>query len=140
MNVWEYVNRILIIIGAFQLIPSEDILVCPGEQVDITCTTSDSTFLEWNVTIPYFSVSQTRAISSTNMVDFVSPLQVSSVMFTFEITSRTPLMSVLSIDSTTSDLNGTRIICTERTFTTDRVADIVLQVIDTNTTGLKQIE
>ena len=61
----------------------------------------------------------------------VQPLEVAFVGFTFIITAIAPLTSKLSVNSTTADLNGTIIMCTERGTASDRSADIILHVKDT---------
>ena len=126
-----------IYIGEFVLLPTDETLfVCPGKQVDITCSTNESTFLEWNVTIPHLNLSQKRTISSSNTALFVSPLDLPLSRFTFAITSKSPLMSKLSINFTTSELNGTKVLCRERANQViDRSAEIELQIINTDTTG-----
>ena len=124
-------------IGGFELHPTNGtLLVCPSKQVEISCSTSESAFLEWNITIPHFHLSQTRAISSSNSALFASPLELPSVLFTFAITSKSPLMSKLVINSTTFELNGTKVLCRERANPVmDRSAEIELQIINTDTTG-----
>ena len=113
------------------IVPTEDVLLCPGEGLEVICRTSDSSFLEWNLTIPHIGHSEIRAISSSNRVGKVSPFKVAFVGFMFTITARAPLTSKLSVNSTTADLNGTIVMCTEQGTATDRSADIILHVKDT---------
>ena len=61
----------------------------------------------------------------------VPSLKVAFVGFMFTITAIAPLTSKLSVNSTTADLNGTVIMCTERDTPSDSSADITLHVKDT---------
>ena len=117
--------------GVFELVPTEEVSVCPGNQLELTCSTSESMFLQWNLTIPHYEVTDTRVISASNMVGTVTPLQVPSVAFTFSITSASPLTSNLLINSTTGNLNDTKIICTERGSDLDRSSETNLHIINT---------
>ena len=91
--------------------------VCPGAQVDITCST-DRSFLRWTVTIPPSAsdsgeaVTRSRLYSSSTQATAIEPLVVEMKQFNISITSRVdPLSSVLSYTSATADLNGTVIDC-----------------------------
>lgn len=129
ISVFDYHNYLHA--GIFEIVPTEDVLLCPGERLEVICRTSDSLFLEWNLTIPHVGLSETRTISSSNRVRMVPPLKVAFVGFMFTITRISPLTSKLSVNSTTADLNGTIIMCTERDTASDRSADIILHVKDT---------
>ena len=89
--------------------------VCPGAQLDVTCST-DRDFLRWTVTIPPSAsdsgegVSRSRLFSPTTQV--FKPLWVEMKQFNISITSRVdPFSSVLSYTNATADLNGTVINC-----------------------------
>lgn len=117
--------------GAFEVVPSGQVLVCPGRQFLMTCFSNDSMFLQWNVTIPYYNVTNTRVISAFNTARHVTQLQVPSVVIDFAIPSISPLISELLVNSITVNLNGTKIECTERDTEMDRSNEVMLRVVDT---------
>ena len=125
--------------GIFELIPTGKLLVCPGQnQLEVICSSGESSFLEWNLTFPVFGeplLTDTRVIASTNAVGRVNGLQVERVLFTFNIISISPLASRLSWNETTPILNGSSIMCTERDTGMDRKSELILDVVNT-TTGL----
>ena len=123
--------------GVFDLVPSEDVFLCPGQQLELNCATTDSDFLQWNVTIPQFNISEQRTISSSNTVGSVASLNINSFIFTFEIPSRSPLTSRLFIDPVVAALNGTTIMCTERLTAMDRSEEATIVVIETDTSEWK---
>ena len=51
--------------GVFEVVPSGRVLVCPGRQFNMTCFSNNSTFLQWNITIPHYNVTNTRVISAS---------------------------------------------------------------------------
>lgn len=114
----------------FEVVPNGQVLVCPGRQFLITCSSNNSMFLQWNVPIPYYNVTNTRVISAFNNVGHVTPLQVPSVVITFTIPSTSPLTSELSVNSATVNLNGTKFECTERDTEMDRSNETWLHVIN----------
>ena len=91
--------------------------VCPGAQLDVTCST-DRRLLNWTVTIPPSASDSGEAVtrnrlfsSSTQAVD---PLMVEMKQFNISIESRVdPFSSVLSYTNATADLNGTVINCSD---------------------------
>ena len=92
--------------------------VCPGAQLDITCST-DRRFLNWNVTIPPSAsdsgeaVTRGRLLSSTSQA--IGQLMVGMKQFNISITSTEDLFSsVLSYTNATADLNGTVINCSDK--------------------------
>ena len=97
------------------LSPRGVVLVCPGAQLDVTCST-DRRFLNWTVTIPPSASDSGEAVtrgrlfsSSTETVD---PLVVEMKQFNISITSTgDSFSSVLSYTNATADLNGTVINC-----------------------------
>ena len=117
--------------GVFEVVPGGQVLVCPGREFRMTCFSNDSMFLQWNVTIPYYSVTDTRVISAFNTAGYVTPLQVPSAIITFAIPSTFPLISEVSVNSVTVNLNSTKIECTERDTEMDRSNEAMLHVINT---------
>ena len=91
--------------------------VCPGAQLDVTCST-DRSFLTWSVTIPPSAsdsgeaVTRSRLYSSSTKANAILPLVVEMKTFNISIMSRVdPFSSVLSYTNATADLNGTVINC-----------------------------
>ena len=101
------------------LSPSDVVSVCPGERLAFTCST-EKPFLNWNVTIlrgsEYHSRSRLIPADSTAAIQ---PLIVFMKQFDIERINSSngslSIVSVLSLPATnvTSDLNGTKIRCTD---------------------------
>ena len=97
------------------LSPSGVMWVCPGAQLDVTCST-DRSFLNWNVTIPPSASDSGEAVTRGRLfslsTETVGPLVVEMKQFNISITSTVDsLSSVLSYTNATADLNGTVINC-----------------------------
>ena len=106
--------------------------MCPGEQLELTCTTT-------NITIPQYNISQRRAISSTNQAG-VANLTAGSSVITFDILSISPLSSRLSILSVGVDLNGTTVMCTEQFVSGEgQTKEATISVIPLNMSKLNTI-
>ena len=88
-------------------------LVCSGDQLELTCTTSGS-ILEWAfVLIPENAAARTYTKGLTQTPE---PLLIDSVKFTFSRLSppnKLPLISTLVINFVSVDLNGTEMNCTD---------------------------
>ena len=89
--------------------------VCPGAQLDVTCST-DRSFLTWSVTIPPSAsdsgdaVTRSRLYSSSTQA--IEPLVVEMKAFNTSIMSTVDsFSSILSYTNATADLNGTVINC-----------------------------
>ena len=127
INAFRQLQVMIIIIDIFAesrltLSPRGVMWVCPGAQLDVTCST-DRRFLTWTVTIPSSAsdsgeaVTRSRLLSSTNHDETIGPLVVEQEMKTFNIsiTSRVdPFSSVLSYTNATADLNSTVINCSDK--------------------------
>ena len=93
--------------------------VCPGAQLDVTCST-DRSFLNWSVTIPPSANDSGEAINTRSRLFSSSTQVVGSLMFEMKqfnisITStEDPFSSVLSYTNVTADLNGTVINCSDK--------------------------
>ena len=122
INAFRQSQVMIIIIVIFAesrltLSPRGVMWVCPGAQLDVTCST-DRRLLNWTVTIPPSASDSGEAVtrnrlfsSSTQAVD---PLMVEMKQFNISITSRVdPFSSVLSYTNATADLNGTVINCSD---------------------------
>ena len=95
-----------------QLSPSNVALVCPGQQLSLTCQANQSSALRWTITPPEGSATYTRDVqTSGNLLSL--PVEVAGITVTvyFSRQSVDPLTSTLSINSTSTDLNRTRINC-----------------------------
>ena len=93
--------------GVFMLSPLEIAYVCPGEELTLTCETSEN-LLGWNITIPHNGYHSLRLVSSSGVP--IVPLRVNSTVFNFTRKSDSPLVITLLIRNVTVDL---RIFCIE---------------------------
>ena len=95
-------------------------LICPGEQVVLTCHTN-LTLLKWSIIIADRLMPEERFISSTGSAESQAPLFINHTEFQFLRTSTSPLKSTVLIDNVTDYLNGSRVECTDgnTTSTTD---------------------
>ena len=91
-----------------------NIPVCPGGRVLLTCERISGSFLHWNVSIPHLT---TREAIITNQRAFYSidPLLTGLHYATFTITriSVNPLTSQMLINNVTTKINGSTIYCSE---------------------------
>ena len=100
------------------LSPRGVVWVCPGAQLDVTCST-DRRFLCWTVTIPPSASDSGEAVTrslllSSSTQAAVDQLWVEMKTFNISITSTVDLFSsVLSYTIATADLNGTVINCSD---------------------------
>ena len=124
--------------AAFELLPTGEVFVCPGlNHLEVVCRSDESSFLLWNLTIPTMNYTDTRTISSSNMVGTVPSLVVeNNVMVEFTIISQPPdpLAFRISVNLITPILNGSIIICAEQgtRLSMDRSSEVVLHVVNTN--------
>ena len=116
----------------FEVGPNGQVLKCPGKQFD-------DVLLKWHYVLTmerHHSLLRchynTQIISAFNTVGYVIPLQVPFIVITFSIPSTSPLISVLSVNSTTANLNGTIIECTEQNTAMDRSNEAIFHVINTD--------
>ena len=109
-----------------QLSPSNVALVCPGEQLSLTCQANQSSALRWTITPPEGSVTYTRDVQTIgNLLPLPVEVAGRTITVYFSRQSVDPLTSTLSINSTSTNLNRTRINCS----TGDSSAMTVLNVI-----------
>ena len=106
-------------------------LVCSGKQLTLECRSSlqDDFFLEWDVYVPYYNKMYPKAYSKNGRRDTVLHEIESMVTLTFDRTSESrslPLVSQLSINNVSVNLNKTRINCTERNLDNN---SIIMQAI-----------
>ena len=96
-------------------------LVCPEEQFTLECKSSlqdkSIIILEWNVYIPYLNKMYYRLHSKNGRTDNTAEEIESMVIVSFNRISESgdlPLVSQLSINNVSVNLNETKINCTER--------------------------
>ena len=101
--------------------------VCPEQQLSLTCHTNQSNALRWSITIPEESTTYTRDVLITTGSIPQLPIEVAgrTVTVHFSRQSVDPLTSTLSINSTSTNLDGTRISCSIR----DSSAMTVIHII-----------
>ena len=88
--------------------------MCPGDQLNLTCLTApNGTLLQWSVDIPGRPAPELRFISTDGNTIRVTPLTVGQTLFQFLRTSTLPLTSLMVIDNVSSDVNGTRVECSD---------------------------
>ena len=88
--------------------PSGLVSVCHGDQLELSCTTTGN-FLEWRIRL--HENSYPRLLTTTSVT---SNLSVGGILFTFTRNSMldsVPLISVLSVSSAVTSLNGTIVNC-----------------------------
>ena len=104
--------------GWLLISPSEEAVICHGEQLELTCTTN-ATFLRW---ISLLRTGQesvhtySRYISSIDATQQASSISINSIFFNVSRVShqgRMPLVSRLLINPVSFTLNGTKLNCTE---------------------------
>ena len=91
------------------------ILLCPGGQHTLVCSTNHI-FLEWSVrTTSQPLVHETRSVSSSGQSLIILPVIMNTAIITFSRDSSQmalPLVSTMTIENINSDLEGTVITCT----------------------------
>ena len=102
--------------GIVTLLPSGQAPVCHGEQLQLTCNTTD-VYLRWSYSVyndQGLLINYTRKISSLDISQQHSRMVVNSTLFDFlRISGRgVPLISTLTIHSVENTLNGVDIGCT----------------------------
>ena len=115
--------------------------VCPGAQLDVTCST-DRRYLNWTVTIPLSTsdsgeaITRSRLYSSSTQANVIEPLMVERKTFNISITSRVdPFSSILSYTNATADLNGTVINCSDKGISTEE-SDSSIVIVHITTADL----
>ena len=98
------------------LLPLEQASVCHGEQIQLTCNTTEI-YLKWSYSLyneQGLLINYTRKISSLDISQQHSQIVVNSTLFDFIRISDQglPLISTLMINSVVNGLNGVDIGCT----------------------------
>ena len=115
------ISLYFIYIGELVLTPSSNVLLCPGDQLHLTCNSSSFLVL-WTVydTNNGMNYSRHGGATASSGITRPSPLQV--VSFTFNIASQIAdnagssshsLISNITVDNVTIALNATVITCME---------------------------
>lgn len=99
--------------------------VCKEDQLELTCTTTTNTILDWIIAIPGNAKSLRRSVSTTSVLTEI-PLNSTRLIFsrTSEINAD-PLVSTLLISSVSADLNGTEVDCTAGGATLSTVVNVI---------------
>ena len=89
--------------------------MCPGGQLNLTCLGGpDETLLTWSLIFPSSSNPDVRFISSRGTAESArSTFTLGQTVFQFSRTSTSPLISLIIIENMTSELNGTRVNCSD---------------------------
>ena len=117
------------------LLPSGQAPVCHGEQLQLTCNTTEI-YLKWSYSLyneQGLLINYTRKISSLDISQQHSQIVVNSTLFDFiRISDRgLPLISTLTINSVGNGLNGVDIGCTGLTQSFETaVATTTLSIIN----------
>ena len=112
--------------------------MCPKEQLTLECQSSlqDDFILEWNVYVPYRNKTYSKPFSKDGVRDLTTVAIESMVTLSFDRISESgdlPLVSQLSINNVSVNLNGTRINCTERTIDNDNlIIQTVIHIINSD--------
>ena len=86
--------------------------MCHEQQLSLTCHSNQSHALQWTIILPNGNGMYIRNVLTTGNIPRL-PIEVAgkSVTVSFSRQSATPLISILSIESTIAELNGTIINC-----------------------------
>ena len=90
--------------------------VCSGEQLILTCQTTQDQLVFWNIYVPYYNRSYSRLHANEGVREVTHEVVDAMVTLTFVRISESgvfPLVSQLSISNAATSLNGTMINCTE---------------------------
>ena len=126
---------IMTLTAVLELKQSGELYVCHGGAMMVTCRTS-ADILRWNVTLPLSQRTFVRRLTYIGTIQMEAP--IITAMTTLNISrslnnsSPLPLVSIISTDNTTADLNGTVITCTAQSrvelLTTDSVEITVIHM------------
>lgn len=125
--------------GWLLISPSEEAVVCEGEQLELMCTTN-ATFLRW---ISLLQTEQERTIQTySRYISYADESEQASSFFVTNYTSfnvlrvshqrRLPLVSRLIINTVTIGLNGTKVNCTEAYTPSIMMASTTINIIGEN--------
>ena len=121
-----------ILAGFGSQFPSYLISVCNGDQLTLTCSTTE-TFLRWSITLAQDEALNsintfTRTVSSLSVTSLVSPVLTNSVMIDLHRSSvkdELPLVSSLTISSVSAIFNRTLLTCMELTSSAESATALV---------------
>ena len=110
-----YVSTVLAIL---ELESSGVLYVCLGGQLNVTCSTSADT-LRWTVASPQHLMVFSRGVTKRGTAETATPISTNLIMLNISRSlnenSSLPLISTISTDNATADLNGTVITCSAET-------------------------
>ena len=116
-----------------ELEPAGILYVCPGGPLTINCSTN-ADLLEWNITIPSHPRNIRKSFQG-GIHELLKTVQVyNNILCISLIREPSPLISVVSADNATVDLNGTLIICSGLSFigTEASSASVQLKLVGSN--------
>ena len=112
------------------IFPSPRVTLCRvGDELEVTCTVTETTLLTWNLTVIGVTNSITRILSATTLRQDV--VTINSTTLTFSRVSdlgASPLTSTLVVPMVSQGLNGTRIICMDRSTATASMATTTVYI------------
>ena len=112
------------------IFPSPRVTLCRvGDELEVTCTATETTLLTWNLTVIGVTNSITRILSATTLRQDV--VIINSTTLTFSRVSdlgASPLISTLAASVVSQGLNGTRIICMDRSTATASMATTTVYI------------
>ena len=115
---------IVIIMLKLTIVSSETFLLCPEDQLELTCSSNDSEVIQWDVTHPHMRTGVgSQFITSGGREEFT--IVGSGAVYQFSKISISPLTSVLHIDNVNVNISGTMVKC----YNSSRVAIIPTTVI-----------
>ena len=99
--------------------------VCEGDQLELTCTTTMNTVLDWIIVIPGNARNLRRSVSTSSILTEI-PLNSTRLIFSrISEVNTYPLVSTLLISSASNDLNGTEVDCMVGGTTLSTVVNII---------------
>lgn len=111
--------------GVLMLSPQGIAHVCEGDQLELTCTTTMNTVLDWIIVIPGNARNLRRSVS-TGSISTEIPLNSTRLIFSrISEVNADPLISTLLISSVSNDLNGTEVDCMVGGTTLSTVVNII---------------
>ena len=107
------------------IVSPETFLLCPGDQLKLTCTVNGSGTIQWDVTHPHMQTGVgIQFVTDGSFEEFT--IDGNGAVYRFSRISISPLTSVLHIENVNANISGTMVKC----YDSSRVAIILTTVID----------
>ena len=96
--------------------PSPRVTLCRvGDELEVTCTATETTILTWDLRVTGMTNSITRILSTTTVHQDVVILNSTTLIFSrVSDLGVSPLTTMLAVPTVSQGLNGTRITCMDR--------------------------